>query len=118
MNGPKILVVEDEFLIRLTLSEALADEGYTVMEATNGEEALRILSADVALLITDMQLPGKINGAEIARRAREILPELPVIFMTGRPERIGSTTSSRDTFITKPYLPTEVCIAVRRMLSR
>ncbi|HTW29416.1 MAG TPA: response regulator [Acetobacteraceae bacterium] len=118
-HRPKLLFVEDEFLIRLTVAEALSDDGFEVLEAASGEEALQLLGADpsVALLLTDLQLPGKIDGGELVRRARETRPDLPVILVTGRPEqRASAAASPRDMVIVKPYLPSEVSAAVRRML--
>ena len=118
MPIPKVLIVEDEFLIRLTLAEALSDDGFEVIEAPSGEAALQALQAhpDMALLLTDIQLPGALNGMEVARAARLSIPALPVIFMTGRPDSMGTTaTSALDVFIAKPYLPSEVCAAARRL---
>ena len=116
MTVRKILIVEDEFLIRLTLSEALTDDGFEVVEAATGAEALGAMSADVAVLVADMQLPGGMNGAEVARRARLVKPDLPVIYMTGRPDSAAAAATPRDAFIAKPYLPSDVCATVRRML--
>ena len=91
----RILIVEDEFLIRLTLSEVLSDEGYEVLEAETGDDALEIL----------------------VRHARQTRPDLPVIFMTGRPDTIaGQITHPHEMFVAKPYLPSEICRAVKRML--
>ena len=114
----RVLLVEDEFLVRLTLSEALADEGLDVVEAVSGDEALPLLEADdqIILLLTDIQLPGKLNGLNLARLARRLRPDLPVIYMTGRPDTMaGLTVSERDAFIAKPYVPSEVTAAVRRL---
>ena len=116
MAARKILIVEDEFLIRLTLSEALSDDGFEVIEAGNGEEAIEAMTPDVAVLVTDMQLPGGMDGAEVARRARAAQPALQVIYMTGRPESVAALTTPRDAFIAKPYLPSEVCATVHRLL--
>lgn len=116
----RLLLVEDEFLVRLTLVEALTDEGYEVAEAASGDEAMGALQdgSAIALMLTDIQLPGSMNGRELARRARQAQPDLPIIFMTGRPESMGSeATSARDMFIAKPYLPSEICAAVQRMLA-
>ena len=113
------MIVEDEFLIRLTLAEALADEGFQVIEAASGDEALAALLANpgIALLLTDIQLPGKLDGVALARSARQHLPQIPVIFMTGRPDSLSrNATSPGDVFIAKPYLPSEVCAAARRLL--
>ena len=117
----RVLIVEDEFLIRLTLSEVLADEGYEVLEAESGDEALSLMSQtpDIAILLTDLQLPGSLDGRALAVRARQSYPTLPVIFMTGRPDVLaGQPAASHEMYIAKPYLPSEICVAVKRMLSR
>lgn len=112
---PKVLVVEDEFLIRLTLVEALQDEGYAVAEADTGHAALA-LAPGVDLLLTDIQLPGGMDGLALAARIREGAPALPVIFMTGRLDQAFEMASPNDLFITKPYTLTDICTAARRML--
>ena len=120
-GATRLLVVEDEFLIRLMLSEALLDAGYEVLEAADADEALRQIELAAGrpprALLTDVQLPGPVNGHELASRIRARLPALPVIFMTGRPEPLGAPASRRDVVIAKPYLPSEVCAAVERLLS-
>ncbi len=115
--APRILVVEDEFLIRLTLSEVLADEGYEVLEAETGDEAIAILDATpgIALVLTDIQLPGELDGRALVQRARQSRADLPVIFMTGRPDA-NDRSGPRDLFVAKPYLPSEICAAVRKLL--
>jgi len=115
---PRVLVVEDEFLIRLTLVEALSDEGFEVLEAETGDAALPILQSDptITLLLTDIQLPGTLNGRTLASKIRESLPDLPVIFMTGRPQSDdGASPSPRDVFITKPYTLADICQAAKRL---
>ena len=114
------MIVEDEFLIRLTLSEVLSDEGYEVIEAESGDEAIRLLDEGrVDVLLTDIQLPGVLDGRALVRQARASRPDLPVIFMTGRPEAMGGDGfGALDVFISKPYLPSDICAAVKRMLSR
>lgn len=115
---PRILVVEDEFLIRLTLVEALTDEGFDVVEAETGDEALPVLEADgsIGILLTDIQLPGSLDGNALAARARVRRPNLPVLFMTGRPDPTREANGSpRDYYISKPYTLSEICAAVRLM---
>ena len=115
---PRVLVVEDEFLIRLTLVEALSDDGFEVLEAETGDDALQILQADpaICLLLTDIQMPGSLNGRTLALKARESLPNLPIIFMTGRLENgDDSHRSGRDIFITKPYTLADICDAAKRL---
>ncbi len=119
MTGNRILVVEDEFLIRLTLVEALTDEGFDCVEAESGDAAIRLIEAGATfdLLLTDVQLPGTLDGTALVRAARALTPDLPVIFMTGRPDvGAGSAASDRDLFIAKPYLPSDICAAARRMI--
>ena len=110
-----VLIVEDEFLIRLTLAEALADEGFAVLEAEDGETALALLGGDpsVGLLLTDMQLSGRMDGRALAVAARKARPDLPVIYTSGRPDT--EARGPRDAFLAKPYLPSDIIAAVRRM---
>ncbi len=115
----RVLVVEDEFLIRLTLSEVLADEGYDVLEAETGDAALVLLQNDpsISVLLTDVQLPGSLDGRALVQRVRQTIPDLPVIYMTGRPDSMtGQTTGAREMYVAKPYLPSDICAAIRRML--
>ena len=76
MPDRKILVVEDEFLIRLTLVESLGDDGFMSVEAATGDEALALLGEDdtIELLLTDVQLPGTLDGIALARAARRHRP--------------------------------------------
>lgn len=119
-QATRIMLVEDEFLIRLTLAEVLADEGYQVLEAETGDEALRMLGeAPVDLLLTDIQLPGMLDGHGLVEQARVLLPHLPVIFMTGRPDTVTSRQSRSDeAFVAKPYLLSDICRAIKVMLGR
>ena len=114
-TGVRVLVVEDDSLIREIVVEALQDAGFDVIQARDGEEALTWCRQRVAdVLITDIRLPGRIDGWEIAERCREHDPSLPVIYATGfspveaRPVP-GSLTLS------KPYHPERVVQAVKDM---
>ena len=81
-----LLLAEDELLIQMSVREALEEGGYTVITATRAEEAMALLEArheDLQGLITDVRLGGGQTGWEIAHRARELRPDLPVIYMTG-----------------------------------
>ena len=112
----KILVVEDEFLIRLSLTEALADAGFAVTDAETADVALPLLqSGKFDLLITDIQLPGTMNGADLARAARTKQPSLPIIYISGCPAD-HSPLSPYDLYIGKPYEPEDLCRAARRMV--
>ncbi len=119
MSTPKILLVEDEDLIRLLLSEALSDDGFLIVSAATGEEALSLISDGERfdVLFTDIQLPGSVDGLDIARFAREHYPIVPVVFTTGQPDRMsGWVIGPHDIFIPKPYRPAEIARAVRQVL--
>ena len=115
MAARRLLIVEDEFLIRMTLSEVLSDDGYEVVEAGDADEALAALAHQpgFAVMLTDIQLPGSMDGRALAARARETQPDLPVIFMSGRPD--SAAAGPLDLHINKPYLPSAVSAAVRRL---
>ena len=84
-----ILVVEDEPTVREIATAILGDLGYRVLEAADGEEGLRVFgahAADIDLLLTDIVLPGKIRGREMAERIGQIRPEVKVVFMSGYTE--------------------------------
>ncbi|GAB6842936.1 signal transduction histidine kinase/CheY-like chemotaxis protein [Methylorubrum rhodinum] len=84
-----VLVVEDEPAVREIACAILSDLGYRVLEAADGEEALRVFGANatsVELLLTDVVLPGKVRGRELAERVQAIRPEVRVVFMSGYTE--------------------------------
>jgi CheY-like chemotaxis protein len=120
MAARRLLIVEDEFLIRMTLSEVLTDDGYEVVEAGDADEALAALEAAVepgrgfAVMLTDIQLPGSLDGRALAARARQTRPTLPVIFMSGRPDP-SPGGNPLDVHVNKPYLPSTISAAVRRL---
>jgi CheY-like chemotaxis protein len=102
---PRILVVEDEFLIRLLISDALRDAGFDVIEAFNGDEAIDILStAPVDLVLSDVRMPGAIDGLELLRLVRETLPALPVILTSGHLAPDEALAKGATRFLAKPYL--------------
>ena len=84
-----VLVVEDEATVREIACAILADLGYRVLEAADGEEALRVFGANMAsidLLLTDVVLPGRVRGRELSERVRALRPEVKVLFMSGYTE--------------------------------
>lgn len=106
----RILLVEDEFLIAEWIAEALSEQGFAVHAVSNAHDALRHLAAaPVDVLFTDINLPAGMDGAALARQARELLPELPVVYASARvaaleqQERVPGAL-----FVRKPYEPTAV----------
>jgi CheY-like chemotaxis protein len=92
-----ILVVEDENDIRSVISEVLDDAGYTVIEAESADEAVPLLDRDgVRLIITDIDMPGRLDGVGLAIEARRLHPKIPVIFMTGKPRLLPPAEALAD----------------------
>lgn len=113
-----ILLVEDEYLIRLLLSESLVDAGYSVTEAENGDAALAILARGdpVDLVFTDITMTSATDGNDVANEAKRRRPDLPVIYATGRPDSLRNPLGPEDVLIRKPYGPTQVLAIIRRLL--
>lgn len=114
-----ILVVEDELLIRFMLSDGLRDEGYHVIEACNADEALTILKTTVPdLIISDVRMPGSMNGLDLLRTVRESLTSLPVIITSGHLDPVTAISDGATQFVSKPYLMEALVEAVQRVLDR
>jgi len=99
-----VLIVEDEILVRMLLSEALRQEGYAVIEAANADEAFLVLHAspDPDVLVTDVRMPGTVDGFELAAYVRRTRPELKVIITSGHAGPDGARGLA-DAFLPKPY---------------
>ncbi len=84
-EGETVMVVDDEPTVRMLVGDTLADLGYRGIEAADAASALKVLQSDVNidLLITDVGLPGGMNGKELADEARKSRPDLKVLFITG-----------------------------------
>jgi CheY-like chemotaxis protein len=103
----RILLVEDEMLLAEWVAESLSDQGFAVETVTNAGDALRHLASEpVDVLFTDINLPGGMDGAALARRAREMLPHLPVVYASGRVTMLEPQARVPGAIIVpKPYEP-------------
>lgn len=109
----RILLVEDDALIREFVVEALRDEGFDVIPASTGEEAMTLCKQRAAdVLVTDIRLLGKIDGWQIAECGREHDPELPVIYATGF-SPVEARPVPGSVSLQKPYFPDEMVRAVK-----
>jgi CheY-like chemotaxis protein len=106
----RVLLVEDEFLISEWVSEFLEEQGFAVRAASNAAEALRLLNSTVVdVLFTDINLPGGVDGLALAHRAREMFPELPVVYASGRINVLDAELRVPGAlFVAKPYAPETV----------
>ena len=115
-----VLVVDDEPTVRMLVAEVLEDLGYTAIEAADGTAALKVLRSNVRidLLVTDVGLPGDLNGREVAEAARVARPGLRVLFITGYAENAVLSHGHLDPgmhVMTKPF-PMDVLAARIREL--
>ena len=99
-----ILVVEDEFLIRIVICDELRVAGYRVIEAASADEALAMLQSgvEVDLIFSDVRTPGAINGLELLAEVRKASPDLPVIIASGHLQPDTTFDDTTD-FLSKPY---------------
>ncbi|QRY77445.1 response regulator [Pseudomonas sp. PDNC002] len=117
-----VLVVEDNDLVRMLTVEVLEEIGYQVLQAEDAEQALPVLQGEtrIDLLLTDVGLPG-MNGEELAQAARQVRPELPILFATGFAEIVhidGSELATRMSMIAKPFSIDALRDKVNGMLGR
>ncbi len=116
-----ILVVEDDTDLRATTVLALQQLGYRVLDASNGETALRVLreQARIDMLFTDVIMPGAILGPELAQRARQIKPDIRVLLTTGYlgdPVLAKAGPLAQEAMIAKPYRNEELALKLRYLL--
>ena len=118
-----ILVVDDDALIRLTLSDFLQDQGFKVLEASTGDEALAIMAAPgffVDLVLTDVMMPGLTDGFALAKWIGENQPEIPVIVTSGDGAKAAAAKENGDSFqfVPKPYDLDELAAQIRHTLNQ
>lgn len=122
MQSVLVLVVEDEPLLLDTLKAMLQDGGFEVADASDGEQAVEMLDGNLAgyrALVTDVNLvPGKLTGWDVARHARELVPELPVIYTSGASaDQWASMGVPNSMFIHKPYAAAQITTAIAQLLN-
>ena len=118
MAAISVLLVEDEALISMLVSDALSEEGFEVHEVATADDALDFIEVGgrVDVLFTDINLPGSMNGAELAQRVRAMRPGLPVVYASARygaGDMPGCVPDS--VFLPKPYDPQALCSVVARL---
>lgn len=114
---PVVLIVDDEVLIRMLLSEALRREGYDVVEAADADEAIQVMQACVGpdVLITDVMMPGSVDGFGLAAYVRRAKPGLKVIVTSGHAGP-NAPIGIADAFLPKPYDLGQIVQRVRMLM--
>jgi len=116
-----ILVAEDEEDVRLVVSEALTAAGFRVLEAETASQALRVLEANpgIHLLFTDIMMPGGMDGFELAHRAKQLRPDLRVVYTSGYVKELpwGEHGIGYGPMLRKPYHHRDLVAEVSRALA-
>lgn len=114
-HRPIVLLVEDEEIVRELIAEALREAGMAVIEAESADAAMGLLMEGVlvSFLVTDVQMPGSMDGLELARRVQADYPTIGVLVTSSKP----APAASAFEFIQKPYEPSAVAVLVKSRLS-
>jgi CheY-like chemotaxis protein len=122
-EGEVVLVIDDEPMIRMLIVEVLEEAGYQALEAHDGPSGLKILRSDarIDLLITDVGLPGGLNGRQVADAARLARPDLKIMFITGYAENAVVGNGQLDkgmAVMTKPFAIDDLARRIRDMIEQ
>jgi CheY-like chemotaxis protein len=111
-----VLLVDDHVQLRRLLCMTLAGEGFEVTQADSADRALEILQGGLRpdMLVSDVRVPGRINGLQLARAAKRLLPSIAVLLQTGYTD----LTVTEFPVLRKPYNPAELAEALRRVLAQ
>ena len=105
-----VLIVEDEFLLRMDAVEMIAGAGFEVVEAANADQAIEILESrrDITVVFTDIQMPGSMDGLKLARAIRGRWPPIKIIATSGHTSLGQPDLPDGGRFLSKPYSPLDV----------
>ena len=116
-----ILVIEDDAAVQGLVEEALSDAGFEPAIAASGEEAVTLLQGGQArylALVTDIGLRGRMDGWQVARQAREVDPQFPIVYMTGaHADQWASQGVPNSVLLTKPFAPAQLVTAVSQLVN-
>lgn len=110
-----VLVVEDEPLLRMGIVDYLEEQGFTVLEAGNADEAIAILSNDttIQILFTDIDMPGEMDGMRLSSAVRDRWPPIKIVITSGHKSPPSSELPAGAQFFAKPYNPDSVAATLR-----
>jgi CheY-like chemotaxis protein len=116
-SASRILLVEDDALLRLGACAVLMDAGYEVLEAANADEAIRVLETepDIGLMVSDIQMPGPIDGVKLAHAVRRRWPPVEVLLTSGRRVPSPDELPARVRYLPKPYAAPELLAEVEQL---
>ena len=113
-----VLVVEDEMLLRMRAVDMVEDAGYIPVEAVDADEAVAILESrsDIALMFTDIQMPGSMDGLKLAHTVRERWPPIKIMLVSGQLKPATSDIPADSRFYGKPLEALEMIAEMRSMI--
>jgi len=113
--APVILIVEDEFLLRLDSAETIESAGFEVIQAANADEAIAILKArpDIHVVFTDIQMPGSMDGLKLARFVRDRWPPIKIVATSGHVTVDEDDLPDGSVFLPKPYRGAHIVATLR-----
>jgi CheY-like chemotaxis protein len=115
---PVVLIVEDEPLVRMLGADVLEEAGFEVVEAFNGDEALEVLAArpDIDVLFTDVNMPGSLDGLDLARVVHASRPDIKLLIASGQVRLSEDQIPDAGRFLAKPYGPEAIIRHVRELM--
>ncbi len=115
-----ILMVEDEFLLRLDAAETIEKAGFGVVQAANADEAIAILQArsDIRVVFTDIQMPGSIDGLKLASFVRDRWPPIQILVTSGLVKVDTDDLPAGSVFLPKPYRGPEVVATLHKLVGQ
>jgi DNA-binding NtrC family response regulator len=116
---PAVLVVEDEVLIRMAVADTIAEAGFTVCEAGNADQAIKMLESrgDIRALFTDIDMPGSMDGLKLAAAVRTRWPAIKIIITSGHVKIRAEELPVEGKFFSKPYDAARIVSTLRDMVA-
>ena len=114
---PVVLIVEDEFLLRMNSVDMIRAAGFEPVEAANADEAIEILETlrDITVVFTDIQMPGSMDGLKLARAVRGRWPPIKIVATSGLMNVAESDLPEGGRFLPKPYSPDQIAGLLREI---
>jgi CheY-like chemotaxis protein len=120
-GSPTVLLVEDEPLVRMLNLEILHEAGFRVVDANDADEAFEVLRRRqdrIGAVLTDVDMPGSLNGFEFARLVSQGWPEVGILVTSGKMAPAPGDLPPRSAFLAKPYMPATLVAELRRLLEQ
>jgi CheY-like chemotaxis protein len=117
---PVVLIVEDDFLIRMHAADMIAADGFDVVEAASADQAIVILEdrLDITVVLTDVQMPGSMDGLKLAAAIRRRWPPIKIVATSGFVDVRQSDLPEGGRFLPKPYSSEQIVRTLRELTSR